>query len=260
MLRRCALLAPVLLLASPAFALDFPEIQKRGTLKVLAVHEDLFFTTRQAPIPGFDREVLEGFASLSKLKLEVVQVPGWDQMIPWLLEGKGDVIVGGYAATESRQKQIAFSAEVFPSRKVVMTRKPTKPVKTLDDLKLLKVGTVKGTSMADLVATLGLARDKVDDEVPSGTLPAALKSGRVEAIVYPVEHAILERRADPTLELGMFVGPPLSLGFGLRKGDTALKQALDQYIENLRHTPTWSRLVVKYLGEDAPDVLKKARE
>jgi hypothetical protein len=36
-------------------------------------------------------------------------------------------------------------------------------------------------------------------------------------------------------------------------------KALDEYIENLRRTPTWSRLVVKYFGERAPDVLKKAR-
>ena len=45
----------------------------------------------------------------------------------------------------------------------------------------------------------------------------------------------------------------------LRKGDAELRGALDEYIENLRRTPTWSRLVVKYFGEMAPDVLKKAR-
>jgi len=38
-----------------------------------------------------------------------------------------------------------------------------------------------------------------------------------------------------------------------------LLKALDEYIENLRRTATWSRLVVKYFGEMAPDVLKKAR-
>ena len=30
-------------------------------------------------------------------------------------------------------------------------------------------------------------------------------------------------------------------------------------IENLRKTATWSRLAVKYFGESAPEVLKKAR-
>ena len=45
----------------------------------------------------------------------------------------------------------------------------------------------------------------------------------------------------------------------MRKEDTHLKAALDEYVENLRQSPGWSRLVVKYLGQSAPEVLKKAR-
>jgi ABC-type amino acid transport substrate-binding protein len=45
----------------------------------------------------------------------------------------------------------------------------------------------------------------------------------------------------------------------VRKSDVALRKALNEYIENLRRTDTWSRLVVKYFGEMAPDVLRKAR-
>ena len=61
------------------------------------------------------------------------------------------------------------------------------------------------------------------------------------------------------MQLGLFLGAPTSLAYGVRKGDAALHKALDEYIENLRRTPTWSRLVVKYFGEMAPEVLKKAR-
>jgi hypothetical protein len=34
---------------------------------------------------------------------------------------------------------------------------------------------------------------------------------------------------------------------------------LNDYITNLRRSPTWNRLVVKYFGASALDVLKKAR-
>jgi ABC-type amino acid transport substrate-binding protein len=57
----------------------------------------------------------------------------------------------------------------------------------------------------------------------------------------------------------MFLGPPGSLAYGVRKGDTALLAALNSYIEGIRKTPTWSRLVVKYFGDDAPEILRKAR-
>ena len=59
--------------------------------------------------------------------------------------------------------------------------------------------------------------------------------------------------------MGMLLGAPGSYAFGVRPDDKALLQSLDEYIDNLRKTPTWNRLVVKYFGEQAPEVLKKAR-
>jgi hypothetical protein len=46
----------------------------------------------------------------------------------------------------------------------------------------------------------------------------------------------------------------------VRKEDTELRQALSDCIDNLRRTSTWGRLVVKYFGEAAPEILKKARQ
>jgi len=34
----------------------------------------------------------------------------------------------------------------------------------------------------------------------------------------------------------------------VRKDDAALLQALNEYIDNVRRTTTWSRLVVEYFG------------
>jgi ABC-type amino acid transport substrate-binding protein len=252
-----ALLAVGTLVAAPAAA-DFPDIQKRGTLRVLVVDEDLFFSLKPGTLPGFDRDLLQAFADLKKLKLEVVPLTSWDAMIPSLLEGKGDLIVGGYSVTPARQAKIAFTSEVFPSRKVVITRKPGRVVTTLEQLREETVGTVKGTSMAEAVAAAAVPEAKVT-YLASGTLPAALKAGKVTAIVLPVEHAIKEARADKDLQLGLFLGTPGSLAYGVRKEDRLLQAALNEYIENLRKTPTWSRLVVKYLGEDAPETLRKAR-
>jgi len=108
-----------------------------------------------------------------------------------------DLIAGRFTVTDSRKKLIAFTSEVFPTRNVVLTRRP-----------------------------------------------------------HPVVRSIAQLREE---KVGVFLGPPTSLAYGVRKGDGELLKALDDYIENLRRTPTWSRLVVKYFGETAPDVLKKAR-
>jgi len=241
-------------------ASDLGEITKRGTLRVLAVlvnQQESFVSTR--PGVGLDRELLESFAALHRVTVTMVPVAGWDGLVPALLEGRGDVIAGRFTVTEARRKQIDFTVEVFPTRNVVLTRRPHRVVTTLEELRQERVGTVKGTSMADAVAAGRVPPSNVDDTIPTGTLPAALKAGRVTAIVLGVENAIADRREDPDLQLGVFLGPPGSLAWGVRKTDPRLREALDDYLSSVRRTPTWSRLVVKYFGEDAPEILKKAR-
>ena len=60
--------------------------------------------------------------------------------------------------------------------------------------------------------------------------------------------------------MGGFLGPPGALAWAVRKEDTALLAALDDFVAGTRRTPTWGRLVVKYFGEEAPEILKRARE
>jgi ABC-type amino acid transport substrate-binding protein len=262
MRRRLLLLFLVpLLSALPCAALDLAEVQKRGTLRVLAVvieEEPQFLSTKAGTPPGFDAELLESFAKLHKLKLEIVSLPSYDSLIPALLKGKGDLIAGGFTATEQRKKQIAFSEEAFPTRNVAYNRKPGKPIASLDALKSEKVGTYKGSAMAESLAAAGVS--SIDDGIEPGGYPAALKSGRITAAVDGVEAALVARLKDPDIQIGPFVGAPESLAYGVRKEDAQLLAALNSYVSNVRKTPTWSRLAVKYFGEQAPEILKKARE
>jgi membrane-bound lytic murein transglycosylase F len=240
---------------------DLDEAQKRGELRVLAMVDDPkdeFFTDR--PGVGLDRELLEAFASLHKLKLVVVPAPAWDRLVPMLQEGRGDVVAGRFTATEARRRLVDFTAEVFPTRAVVVTRKPHGVVASVEELRKEKVGTVKGTSLANAVSAAAVPPASVDDSIPSGGLPAALKAGQVTAIVLGIENAITERRKDPALQVGVFLGPPGALAWAVRRGDHALLAALDDYVASVRHTSTWSRLVVKYFGEEAPEILRRARE
>ncbi len=189
-----------LVLTSSLHALDLDEIEKRGTLRVLAVvlnQPDDFISLK--PGVGFDREVLDGFARLHRLGLEVIPLASWDHLVPALQQGKGDLIGGRFTVTDSRRRLIDFTAEVFPTRNVVVTRRPHRSVATLDQLRQERVGTVKGTSLAEEVAAAGVPPANVDDSLPTGTLPAALKAGKVTAVVLGVENAISARQQDAEL-------------------------------------------------------------
>jgi ABC-type amino acid transport substrate-binding protein len=46
----------------------------------------------------------------------------------------------------------------------------------------------------------------------------------------------------------------------VRKADASLREALDQYLDGTRKTGNWSRLVVRYFGDDALNILGRAKK
>jgi ABC-type amino acid transport substrate-binding protein len=250
----------LIVMASGALAGDLETVKKKGALRVLVVEgSPAFISLTGGDRPGFEREILDGFARLHGVRVELVEIATWEALVPALLGDKGDLIGGGVNDNAARRQKIDFTAEVFPTRDVVLTYQPRLPILTLEELRAVKVGTIKGTTLAQRVAELKVPRANIVDSLPATGFPDALKSRRVDAVVDGVEDALLLKQADDGFNLGMFVGPPGSMAFGVRKGDTALLQALNEYVTNVRKTATWSRLVVKYFGASAADVLKKAR-
>jgi ABC-type amino acid transport substrate-binding protein len=252
--------AASLLAVGRAARADLAEIQKRGELRVLVVDgAPVFVALKPGGEPGLEREILDGFASLHHLKLRLIEISSWNELVPALLKDRGDLIAGGVGVFPSRQAVIDFSSEVFPTRDVVVTRKPTPVIASLEELRRLKVGTIKGTGLAEDVAAAGVPKANVDDAVPATGFLQALQSGRVAALVDDVEDALLLQKADPDVQLGMFLGPPQSIAFGVRKDTPRLRDALSEYVSSTRKTATWSRLVVKYFGPTAGELLRKAR-
>ena len=239
---------------------DLPQIQAAGELRVLVAEGAPVFVNLEANgPPGLEREILDGFAHLHGLRVRLVRVEAWKDLLPSLLAGRGDLIAGGFGDLPARRAKIDFTDEVFPTRDVVVTRRPTPVIVSLAQLRRVKVGTIKGTGLADRVAEVKVPKANVDDAVPGDGFLVALQSRRVDALVDGVEDALLLQKADPQVQLGMFLGTTQSLAFGVRKNCPALRDSLSAYVSNVRKTPTWSRLVVKYFGESAADVLKKAR-
>jgi len=251
-------------LATAVSATDLADIQRRGALRVLvmpAPDEAHFFSIESGAAPGFDHEILLGFARLHRLSLEIEPVSSWDELVPALLQRRGDVIAGAFTDTSARREQIHFTIEVFPTRNVIATRTPTARVETLEALRSVqRVGCVHGTSPCDALTEAGLAASAIDAAIASGGLMKALREGRVEALVLEAPAAILARRDDAAIQIGVFLGQSASLAYGVRKEDEALLRALDEYLHNQRRSLSWSRLVAKYFGAAAPEILEQARK
>src|SRR5262245_52886518 len=249
-LRVAALVLAALTASGGVRGADLPEMQKQGALRVLVVIDTPRpeFFSFDPKMPGFDREMLEGFARTKKLRLDVVSLPSFEDLIPALLEHKGDVIAGGYRDSATRRKQVNFTDEVFPNRFVIVNLKPHRLVQTVEELRKERVGTTKGTATAEALVAAGVPAENIDDGIPLGAYAEALHSGRITAAAWSVERALPAQRKDPDLQLGMYLGKAGSLAYGVRKEDAQLLAALNAHIALVRSSGGWSPLVVKYFG------------
>lgn len=251
-------LAGVVALAATARA-DLPEAKSAGVLRVIVAADEApeTFALEAGERPGFEREMLESFGRLHGLRLEVVTAKAYADRIPMLLAGKGDVIAAIFD-TPDRRRQVAFTAEVMPTHNVAVTVAPQPPVTTLDELRAAKVAVIRGAKPAEEAAAAGVPAKSILPYARLDDLLKALKENEATAAVLPVSELALASKRFAGLQAGVTVGEPGTVSWAVRKEDAALRAALDAHLGNLRKT-SWSRLVVKYFGGQALQVLGRSR-
>jgi ABC-type amino acid transport substrate-binding protein len=257
LLARATLVAAVA--ASPlARAADLAEAKARGSLRVIVAADEAkeTFDPAGGPRGGFERELVETFARLQGLAVEVVPANGYPDRIPMLLAGKGDLIVAIFD-TPQRRQQVAFTSEVMPTYNVAVTRSPRAPARSIEELRREKVGAIRGTAPAEDATAAGVASLRQFDTLEA--MLAALGKGEIAASVMPISEFALAAKSDPALAAGVTVGPTGSVAWAVRKEDQALRAALDRHLANVRKSASWNLLLVKYFGEQAPLVLGRRR-
>ncbi len=249
--------------SSLGFASDWPEIERSGRLRVLAYayeYPEMFsFDPQSSSGPGLERELLESFCRAARLTLEVRKMEDFTREVPMLQHDEGDVIIG-IVNTPARRELVAFTREVFPVRFFAGSHVSTPPISSLTQLVERNVGVVAGSSWFEAAQKAGVPpqRLRVLDNQPA--MFEALEKGQIGAVVMPVADLALAMKRRPGLREGVPVGDSLSGCWAVRKTSPQLREKLDAFLEAARSGNVWSRLVVKYYGDHAVEILKKAKE
>jgi ABC-type amino acid transport substrate-binding protein len=245
---------------APARA-DLAEVEQRGTLRVVVSIDELphMFSFEEGGHPGLEREMVEAFARSRGLRVEIVPVERFEDVIPTLLEGRGDLVTG-IINTAARRERIAFTVETLPARHVAVTRDPSPPVGTLADLRSRRVGTVAGSSWTDAALEAGVPEENLVQSEGAQRVLQDLREGTVDAVVMSVTDFAQAQREDGMLQAGILVGSAASAGWGVRKEDRELRRALDEFLGSLLRSPSWNQMVLKYFNKAALDLIARGRQ
>src|SRR5207253_3494789 len=85
------------------------EIVRSGYIRVLTRNNDTSFFIYRGHRMGFDYELGKKLAQHLGIRVDMIITQGWQEMLPALLKGEGDVIAAEMTVTPERQKQVLFA-------------------------------------------------------------------------------------------------------------------------------------------------------
>ena len=215
------------------------------------------FTGKDGPA-GFDIELMRRIAAKIGRTWQLVPYTGADfnGIFAGLGDGRYDCVASGTTITPGRQALADFCAPYCLSGQSLVvdtTRHPN--VRSFDDLKGLVIGVQKGNTsqpVADkLVAEKRATGVKVYAYDEIETALGDLSTGGCDAFMKlaPVTHWFVRDR--PRLAVVQTGITRELLGVCVRKGDTALRDAIDAAQAALARDGTLGALIKQWLGEGA---------
>jgi polar amino acid transport system substrate-binding protein len=174
---------------------------------------------------GFEVDLAEALAGALGRRAEMVQNQ-WDGLIPGLERGDYDIALNGLEITPDRARAIDFTVPYYATSEQLAVRAGSPAPGSLGALRGRVVGTLRASFAQRVLERAGGIEVRSYD----GQINAYqdLANGRLDAVLMDWPIALYYGKPDPRLAL---VGPPieeLEYGIGVRKGDTALREALDR--------------------------------
>ncbi len=154
-------------------------VREHRRLRVLTTPGDRGYLPRAGTPLGFEREMAAKLAAELGVELELVQPPSYQELIPWLLAGRADLIAATLTATPERATQVAFSVPLQHVREVLVGPLTETPI---DALAQLDGKTVVVRRSSSFWGTL----EKLGKELPGLKLEAADEKLDTETLIEQV--------------------------------------------------------------------------
>jgi len=254
---------------------DLPEIAQRRVIRLLTVHEPMFFGfdgRRQSGLIAEAAVALEEFLNQrlerNQLKVFVVVQPVTrDLLIPFLEEGRGDIAAAGLTITPERLERVDFAHPTATGVSEIVVTGPGTEVTIpgrLEDLGALELHVRPSSSYWESLQALdqGLREQNleplklvaVDEVLGAEELLEQVSAGNSPATVVDAYQAEFWSKIFPDLVLhpDLAVRTDGEVGWAIRKESPLLKEALNDFLRQYRPgTLTGNILLNRYTRDTA---------
>jgi ABC-type amino acid transport substrate-binding protein len=242
------------LLPAPGSAATVADVKQRGRLVVLTFPHPLssFMKINGGGYVGVDYDLMRSFASRMKVQLDIRPVEKFEDLIPALRAGNGDVIASSFSITPPRRELVDFSASYFPVVVFAMARKGS--AITGSASLAGKTGcVVAGSSQEERMDRLAQVRKHYVQS--SGECWSAVAKGTADFTLLD-STAVLAHMAEYPDVVRVFDLPdPENYGFAVVQGSD-LRAELDSFIAEARKSGFLYQVVKRHFGEKGAELFK----
>ncbi|WP_029687154.1 ABC transporter substrate-binding protein [Tatumella saanichensis] len=208
----------------------------------------------QGQLQGFDIDLGNAICQSAKVKCQWVE-SSFDALIPALEAKKFDAINSSMNITAEREKSIDFTQPIYRIPTMLVAKTGVIKDANISSLKGKNIGVLQG-SIQETYAKQHWERQGVNvvSYQDQNQVYNDMVAGRLDGTVVMSAAGQAGFLDKPQGKGFAFVGKPLEddvilgsgIGYGLRKGDTALKQELDSAITTVQKNGTVTKLAAKY--------------
>lgn len=195
-------------------------------------------------IVGIDVEICRAIAEKLGLELEIEDI-AFDSIIPEVVSGKADMGAAGMTVTEDRKQNVDFSDTYAHASQVIIVREDSE-VAGPDDLAGKIVGVQQGTT-GDIYISGDLGDDAVERYSKGMEAVQALSQSKIDAVVIDGEPAKQYVKEVSGLKILDDSYTDEDYAIAVKKGNTALVEAINGALAELKSDGTLDEIVAKYI-------------
>lgn len=261
---------------------DLSGMVQRRVIRVLVVPTRTLYWVENGRQSGisyetaveFEKTINRKYRGKQKhLKVQVVFIPtARDELIPALLEGRGDIAAAALTITPERQKQVDFGGPFASKVKEVLVTGPASPaIGNLRDLAgkyiVVRQSSSYWTHLVALSKTLeaqGLPPIRLraaPEDLQDDDLLEMLEAGLIEFTVVDQYEADLWVQIFPSIRArdDIVINDGGDMGWMIRKNSPVLKKEIDAFAKKVRQGTAFGNEVIRrYTG--SPQLARRATE
>ena len=204
-------------------------------------------TTDSGDIEGIDVDTAKAIAEKLGLELQIDDMD-FDAALLSVQQGKADIAMAGITVTDERKAVMAFSDSYATGIQSIIVPEGS-DIASPDDLAGKKIGTQRGTT-GYIYCTDDFGVDSVVAYDNGLTAVQALNNGQVDAVVIDNAPAKEYVAANPGLKVLETSYAEEDYAIGMNKDNTALVEAVNAALEELKADGTLQSIVDKYITAD----------